>query len=68
MNDTAEQLIRFQQFNGTFHVDHKPFYQLLFVHALLRHEDSLKQMPLHFIMTSPKMTDLSPYFHHIVCM
>ncbi|XP_052233655.1 uncharacterized protein LOC127846443 [Dreissena polymorpha] len=42
-----DQLSRLQQSNrwfvdGTFHVVRKPFYQLLSVHAFLRHEDCLK--------------------------
>ncbi|KAH3897279.1 hypothetical protein DPMN_021466 [Dreissena polymorpha] len=44
-NDTAEQLTIFQQSNGTFHVDRMSFKKLMSVHAYLRHEDSLKQMP-----------------------
>ena len=53
--------------DGTFKCIGHPFSQLWTIHAFLRHEDSIKQVPLIFVfMSSKTIADHNSVLHHLL--
>ena len=53
--------------DGTFKCIGHPFSQLWTIHAFLRHEDSIKQVPLIFVfMSSKTIADYNSVLQHLL--